>query len=126
MYAALILVNSEPELARKHSLEDFPVVLGRGPNADVQVSDPWVSRNHCVIDASECTLIVKDLDTSNGTFVNGCEVVVAPLMPGDHLIIGTHVFRVAYQRSSLDPPPPTIYRRQPKDDQETLNTTQPL
>lgn len=109
MHAALILTNATPDATRKYHLDQLPVTLGRGLDADIYVPDRLVSRCHCRLDDAEGPLMVADLDSSNGTLVNGCYVNEAPLLPGDHLIVGTHVFRVAYKRISLGPLPPTVY-----------------
>ena len=80
-------------------LEHFPVVIGRNPNADVRLDSQWVSRVHCEISEREGTLIVRDLDSRNGTLVNGRYIQEAPLMPGDRLTIGMNTFEVWYERS---------------------------
>lgn len=120
MQATLIPVGATRNSTEKHLLERFPVVLGRGGDADVFLPDPLASRRHCVIRATDGTLVVEDLDSCNGTLVNGCRVDASPLMPGDQLVIGSHRLRVVYERSSLNPPPPIVYapgsfpRQQPR------------
>jgi pSer/pThr/pTyr-binding forkhead associated (FHA) protein len=83
------------------ALTDFPLHLGRGPEADVQVGDRWVSRDHCQIDCVDDVLLVRDLGSKHGTFVNGRSVLEAELRPGDLLNIGITRFLVEYEPAAV-------------------------
>lgn len=100
-FAKLIAANSDVP-CREISLTDFPRRLGRGTEADVCVEDRWVSRDHCEIDLVDDILIVRDLESKHGTFVNGCSVTQAELKPGDVLNIGLSKFRVQYEFATAD------------------------
>lgn len=65
-----------------------PIQLGRGEEADVQLADPSVSRNHVMIDLGAGYAIVRDLGSTNGTYVNGERVETHKLLPGDVLTVG--------------------------------------
>lgn len=52
-------------------LRTFSVVIGRSAEAGVCLNDCWVSRRHCEIDVVGGTLVVRDLKSRHGTFVNG-------------------------------------------------------
>ena len=84
-------------------LEELPVVVGREPDADICLEDSWVSRQHCQFGESDGSLTVRDLDSRNGTFVNGCRVSDTELAPGDVLTIGTASFQVQYRRGRVKP-----------------------
>jgi pSer/pThr/pTyr-binding forkhead associated (FHA) protein len=63
--------------------------LGRATGADFSVDGALVSRVHCrLIATAGGGLEVRDLDSTNGTFVNGKRVQTAQLEPGDRLQIG--------------------------------------
>jgi hypothetical protein len=51
-----------------------PVVIGRDPGCDLQIPDPRVSRVHAVLYAEKGHWLVRDIDSSNGTFVDGDRV----------------------------------------------------
>ena len=51
--------------------ERLPVTLGRSKHADLQVLDPMVSRLQCRLESEGDTIVVKDLQSKNGTLVNG-------------------------------------------------------
>ena len=69
--------------------------VGRGDRSDFVVSDALMSRVHCRLVASEAELVVEDLDSTNGTFVNGARVETIALEEGDQLRIGRSRFTVA-------------------------------
>lgn len=64
------------------------VVIGRGRDADFRVNDPNVSRRHAVILWDEGRLVVQDLNSTNGTIVNGYPVSTTVLRPNDVLVVG--------------------------------------
>lgn len=64
------------------------VVVGRARDADYSVDDPNVSRRHAVLYWEGDQLFVKDLDSTNGTYVNGRPVTAGQLVDGDMLTVG--------------------------------------
>jgi pSer/pThr/pTyr-binding forkhead associated (FHA) protein len=62
--------------------------IGRSPGAEFIVDAALVSRLHCRIGAGATALDVTDLDSTNGTFVNGQRVTQAALKEGDTLGVG--------------------------------------
>jgi two-component system, NtrC family, response regulator GlrR len=64
------------------------VNIGSGEGVDVQLSDPCVSRHHCVIRVGDDGLIVEDLESTNGTYVAGHRVKSVMLAPGDTIVVG--------------------------------------
>jgi pSer/pThr/pTyr-binding forkhead associated (FHA) protein len=75
--------------------------VGRTPAADFILKAPLVSRVHCRLTAhSASRLEVQDLDSTNGTYVNGHRVSRADLKPGDRLRVGRVEFAVAAESSS--------------------------
>lgn len=63
--------------------------IGRAVGADFIVDAPLVSRVHCRLTSLPSgELEVQDLDSTNGTFVNGQRVETARLSSGDHLGVG--------------------------------------
>ncbi len=77
----------------KHPLEPPGVVIGRGSEADLRVSDPGVSRRHVEIrvrpDEDDVVVTVVDLGSTNGTRVNGKRVEHATLDDGAEIEIGS-------------------------------------
>lgn len=68
--------------------------VGRTAGAKFIIDAPLVSRLHCRLLASPAELIVEDLGSTNGTFVNEHRVRQAALHPGDRLRLGDVVLSV--------------------------------
>lgn len=69
--------------------------IGRAPNADFIVDATLVSRLHCRLSAGAAELHVEDLESTNGTYVNGERVQRAALKSGDKLGVGEVEFVVS-------------------------------
>ena len=69
--------------------------VGRAPAADFIVEAPLVSRVHCRLSAGATELEVVDLDSTNGTYVNGQRVERAAMKAGDALGVGRVSFVVS-------------------------------
>jgi len=76
----------------------FPVILTRSSRRDVPAAACAVSRFHCEIDQRNGLLVVRNLNSRHGTFVNEARVQRAYLWPGDKLTIGLASFVVRYKR----------------------------
>jgi transcriptional regulator with GAF, ATPase, and Fis domain len=66
--------------------------IGRDPSNLLSISDLSLSRRHCVLTRGEDGYQIGDLDSRNGTFVNGVAVKESPLHHGDQISIGDSVF----------------------------------
>ena len=68
--------------------------VGRAPRADFVVDVPLVSRLHCRLTLQPDGLLVEDLGSTNGTFVNGERVMKLLMRTGDALRVGRMEFSV--------------------------------
>ncbi|MHB8441208.1 MAG: FHA domain-containing protein [Candidatus Tyrphobacter sp.] len=67
-----------------------PATIGRGADADVVVDDPDASRHHARLEAENGIVYVTDLESANGTFLNGRRLRQAiEVRPGDRIDVGT-------------------------------------
>jgi hypothetical protein len=73
----------------RHEITKRRVVLGRGKDADIQVTDPNVSRRHAEVVQEGAAYWVVDLDSTNGIEVNGQRTRRAKLQPGDTVKLGS-------------------------------------
>ena len=62
--------------------------LGRGSDTDIRVEDPGASRNHCEIVLGQ-PVLVRDLNSTNGTFVNGQKISQVEIADGTTITIGS-------------------------------------
>ena len=67
---------------------DAVKTIGRSAGAQFFLDAPLVSRLHCQLTAVGPSLEVKDLDSTNGTFVNGRRITTSKLQSGDTLTVG--------------------------------------
>jgi Protein of unknown function (DUF3662)/FHA domain len=70
-----------------------PITIGRLPESGVMVTDPNASRRHAEIRRVGNDVVVVDLNSTNGTRVNGATVRERKLADGDQIVIGTTVLR---------------------------------
>jgi hypothetical protein len=78
---------------------DSDLVLGRGDHAEIRLEDPFASSRHARIYRQAGTLVLEDLRSTNGTYLNE-ELLDTPrpLHPGDHLRIGESEFVLEVER----------------------------
>ncbi|MBR2307615.1 GGDEF domain-containing protein [Fibrobacter sp.] len=76
------------------------ITLGRGQDADVRLDDELVSRRHCAITFDGIRVTVKDLGSTNGTFVDGEFVEEKVLDSDNRLQIGKMVMKVEFKDKS--------------------------
>jgi hypothetical protein len=73
----------------KHELEEGKAVIGRSKDCDIQLPDPNVSRRHAEVRQEGTAYWVVDLDSTNGTEVNGRRQKRARLRQGDRITLGS-------------------------------------
>ncbi|MSR06364.1 MAG: FHA domain-containing protein [Gemmatimonadetes bacterium] len=70
------------------------LVVGRAATSDVPIYDPTISRQHAEVTLANGGVQIKDLGSSNGTFVNGAKVSDTVAAAGDVVTFGKVAFRV--------------------------------
>ncbi len=73
-------------------LEGAEIIIGRDPANTIAVNDPLASRRHCSIRSNTAGTQVADLDSLNGTFVNGVPTREKTLEHGDRINVGNSQF----------------------------------
>lgn len=82
-------VISGPDAGRSVAVvEGKTLVLGRGQQCDVQFNDPRMSRSHCTLQIDRGKLILRDNQSTGGTFVDSQRIAEHVLMPGQVIRIG--------------------------------------
>jgi transcriptional regulator with GAF, ATPase, and Fis domain len=87
-----LLVIAGPSKDSTIPLPDGEATVGRDPANVVAVIDPSVSRKHCLLRHDDGRFQIKDLDSRNGTLVNGVPVKEQWLRHGDEIATGDSVF----------------------------------
>ncbi|HUO47659.1 MAG TPA: DUF3662 and FHA domain-containing protein [Acidimicrobiales bacterium] len=74
-------------------LEAEPIVIGRMPECTVVLTDPNVSRRHAEVRRAGSDVVAVDLQSTNGTRVNGIPIRERVLADGDDITVGTTILR---------------------------------
>jgi hypothetical protein len=83
---------------RRYPLSGPVTMIGRSSACDVPLDDASASRRHAELRRRGGKTVLVDLDSTNGTLVNGRRVREAPLRAGDRITIGTTT--IVFERAS--------------------------
>jgi len=85
---AKLVVLSEGLTGLTHELKVEKTTVGRLDDNTFQIAEPSVSSHHCEVIQRGNDIVVKDLNSTNGTFINGEKVAESALKPGQILRLG--------------------------------------
>ena len=88
---------------RTHELKGDKTTIGRVEDNVFQVAEPSVSSHHCEVLLRGNDVVVHDLNSTNGTFINGEKITESPLKIGQILRLGQIEMRL---ETDAAPPPP--------------------
>ena len=83
-----LVVLSEGLTGRSHELKVDKTTIGRMEDNSFQIAEQSVSSHHCEVLLKGNDVIVKDLDSTNGTYINGEKISEKVLKPGQILRLG--------------------------------------
>lgn len=85
----LVILNGGFE-GMSYELASEETMIGRNPTTDITLLDEGISREHALIlfDQDDCVYVIEDLQSTNGTKVNGKRMRSAELQHGDEIEIG--------------------------------------
>lgn len=106
--------------------KDIPIsnpltVIGRGADCGLRIPLSSVSRRQCEVSLAGQQLKVKDLGSSNGTYVNNKRVNEATLKAGDRLLVGPVVFTVQVNGKPDEIKPVEASPEQKKEEEEVVD-----
>lgn len=90
--ACLVVINGI-ELGKKYALSQPTTVIGRSSKGDIQIDEEAISRSHATIYDTGEQYLLKDMASTNGTFVNDHQITNQPLRDGDQIKIGRTIFK---------------------------------
>jgi len=83
-----VRVVEDDGMGQERTLDGVELLIGSAPDADLVVDDPLVSRRHCEISVADDHYVVRDLESTNGTYLENVRITEAPLAPGATLRVG--------------------------------------
>ena len=88
-----LLCMTGPSKGKVFYLQGKRIIIGRGENADIQIVDVKMSREHAELSFANNSYTVTDLGAQNGIIVNDAKVMQAKLEDSEKLVIGQTVFK---------------------------------
>ena len=95
-----LVVLSEGVTGRSHELKAEKTTVGRIEDNTFQIPDPSVSSHHCEVVLKGNDVVIRDLNSTNGTFINGQQITEATLKPSQILRLGQVEVRLEGDQSS--------------------------
>jgi len=88
-----LLIVEGKEKGKEFQINKEPFIIGRDRSNDLCIDDPRVSRKHASIFFYEGKYRLKDLDSTNGTYLNNIKITVAKLNDRDRIQVGDTVLQ---------------------------------
>jgi pSer/pThr/pTyr-binding forkhead associated (FHA) protein len=85
-----IIIKRGDQIVQKYYLYKDAISIGRAPENEISIENLAVSRRHAEIRQQDGTYVLEDLDSANGTFVNGVQVTRTEIYDKDVIGIGKH------------------------------------
>lgn len=92
-HASLVIIHGERLGERIRLDQERSLVIGRGSDCDLQLSQSSVSRRHCQLFRDGDRYRIRDLGATNRTFLNDQPVIEAWLTDGDHITVGQSILK---------------------------------
>lgn len=80
-------------LGRRYTIKDEELLIGRAPHCDIMLTDDSVSRMHCRLIPGSNGVVISDLNSTNGTYINATSVSTRLLRDGDKVKVGRSIFK---------------------------------
>jgi EAL domain-containing protein (putative c-di-GMP-specific phosphodiesterase class I) len=108
------------------AVEPVPFIVGRDEDCNLKLTDKRISRRHSEIRRSGDHLWIRDLGSTNGTFVNQKKIEQAELLePGDRISIGKYKFSIKYVKLTTNSMAEKTYVMDISQELEYLNSIEP-
>lgn len=105
--------NTEVKIRIKPVSHLPPTTIGRDKSAGIVLDDTECSRIHAAIRYWDDIFVIRDMNSSNGTFVNGKKIDIARISPGDVIKIGNTEIKAMAESSSSDAT--VVIKKHPED-----------
>jgi DNA-binding NtrC family response regulator len=97
-----LLIVKGPDKGEAIAIGDLALTVGSGPGNEVLLTDPTISRRHLVIEPRDEGVVLRDLGSTNGSYVQGARFQELTLGFGTEVTIGQTVLKYVPQEETLD------------------------
>jgi pSer/pThr/pTyr-binding forkhead associated (FHA) protein len=120
------LHSSASWLEKNDFIINKKTIIGRDPSCDISLTLDYLSRNHVSLEPKNAKLFIEDLNSSNGTYLNGKRIEKAELKPGDKIKLDVLTFEVrGPSGKSASDPNQTIIRTSAATSTKVNNPAKP-
>ncbi|HUW32541.1 MAG TPA: glycosyltransferase [Planctomycetota bacterium] len=101
----VLTIREGPEAGKRFSIESGRAyTVGRGVSCEIMLHDREISRVHCIINASEDPIMISDLESLNGTIVDGQQILTKILSGGESILVGNTTLEFAPEGAAAQRP----------------------
>jgi len=100
--AILIIVTTPDGTITQKTVSKKPISIGRAENCTLEINDSLCSTNHCEIYLENNFAVIKDLNSTNGTYLNESIVSGARIFVKDEIRIGKTNIRLVEEKMNQD------------------------
>ena len=107
-----IILKFKGKVLKEIPVEKELITIGRKSDNDIEIDNLAVSGHHARIFKMEDWFLIEDLDSLNGTFVNGKMIQESPLKNGDEVLIGKHILKFISTDISTSREPKAVLKKE--------------
>jgi pSer/pThr/pTyr-binding forkhead associated (FHA) protein len=100
---AKLVIQNQGMTGRAHELAVDRTTIGRVEDNTFQIADSSVSSHHCEVHLRGSEIFIRDLNSTNGTFINNARITESVLKPGETLRLGQVELKLETEASSAAP-----------------------
>ena len=126
MHANLVLFKNDGSV-KVFPLQSNITVIGRRHDCDLCVPLSQISRRQCRLSKDDNLIKIHDLDSRNGTFVNGARIQESAVEAGDYIKIGplTFLLQIDGRPEKVTPPPQQVAKKPPVAKASAASSAEP-
>ena len=100
-----LVIQTQGMMGRSHELNVDCTTIGRVEDNAFQIADPSVSSHHCEVHLRGAEVLIRDLNSTNGTFINDAQITESVLKPGQKLRVGQIELKLETDATPPSPAP---------------------
>ena len=104
---AKLVILSQGMAGRTHELTVDRTTIGRVEDNTFQITDPSVSSHHCEVLLRGSEVVIRDLNSTNGSYINDAQITESVLKPGQKLRLGQIELKLELEGAAPSTPPVT-------------------